>query len=77
MSASIWGGSPIAVAAFSSVFRSAWSSASREFASKALDHWAYWNGIQLDFSRPGKPTDNAFAEAFNATVRRERLSQRH
>jgi putative transposase len=46
-----------------------------EFTSKALDHWAYWNRVQLDFSRPGKPGDNAFIESFNATVRRECLSQ--
>ena len=30
-----------------------------EFVSKVLDQWAYRNGVQLDFSRPGKPTDNA------------------
>jgi putative transposase len=46
-----------------------------EFTSKALDAWAYWNHVELDFSRPGKPSDNAFAESFNATVRRECLSQ--
>lgn len=46
-----------------------------EFTSKALDHWAYWNQVELDFSRPGKPTDNPFIEAFNATLRRECLSQ--
>src|SRR5204863_5006155 len=23
-----------------------------EFTSKALDNWAYWNGVELDFSRP-------------------------
>jgi putative transposase len=46
-----------------------------EFTSKALDHWAYWNQVQLDFIRPGKPTDNPFIEAFNATLRRECLSQ--
>lgn len=23
-----------------------------------LDQWAYLNGIEIDFSRPGKPTDN-------------------
>ena len=27
--------------------------------SKELDLWAYLNGVVLDFSRPGKPTDNA------------------
>lgn len=33
-----------------------------EFASKALDAWAYRKGVTLDFSRPGKPTDNAVVE---------------
>lgn len=46
-----------------------------EFTSKALDHWAYWNQVELDFSRPAKPADNAFIESFNATLRRECLSQ--
>jgi putative transposase len=46
-----------------------------EFTSKSLDHWAYWNRVQLDFSRPGKPTDNAHVEAFNSVLRRECLSQ--
>ena len=31
-----------------------------EFVSKVLDRWAYENSVMLDFSRPGKPTDNAF-----------------
>lgn len=46
-----------------------------EFTSNALDHWAYWNRVKLDFSRPGKPTDNAHIEAFNSVLRRECLSQ--
>jgi putative transposase len=46
-----------------------------EFTSKALDAWAYWNKVKLDFSRPGKPGDNAHIEAFNSLVRRECLSQ--
>jgi putative transposase len=46
-----------------------------EFTSKALDHWAYWNKVELNFSRPGKPGDNAHIEAFNSVVRRECLSQ--
>ena len=37
-----------------------------EFISRDLDLWAYQHGVTLDFSRPGKPTDNAFIEAFNA-----------
>ena len=46
-----------------------------EFISKALDAWAYQNGVQLEFSRPGKPTDNAFAESFNGHFRAECLDQ--
>ena len=45
-----------------------------EFISRDLDLWAYANGVTLDFSRPGKPTDNAFIEAFNGRLRTERLS---
>jgi putative transposase len=45
-----------------------------EFVSKALDRWAYENGVTLDFSRPGKPTDNAFAESFNGRLRDECLN---
>jgi putative transposase len=44
-----------------------------EFISKALDRWAYENGVTLDFSRPGKPTDNAFVESFNGRFRAECL----
>ncbi|MBB4861082.1 transposase InsO family protein [Novosphingobium chloroacetimidivorans] len=36
-----------------------------EFVSRELDLWAYIKGATLDFSRPGKPTDNAFNESFN------------
>ncbi len=46
-----------------------------EFVSKALDAWAYRNGVRLEFSRPGKPTDNAFAESFNGHFRVECLDQ--
>jgi putative transposase len=46
-----------------------------EFTSRDLDHWAYWNRVRLDFSRPGRPTDNPFVEAFNGSLRRECLSQ--
>ncbi len=45
-----------------------------EFISKALDRWAYENGVVLDFSRPGKPTDNAFVESFNGRFRDECLN---
>ena len=48
-----------------------------EFTSKRLDQWAYLNGVELDFSRPGKSTDNAFIEAFNGGggIRQECLNE--
>jgi putative transposase len=46
-----------------------------EFISTELELWAYLNGVVLDCSRPGKPTDNAFAEAFNGKVRAECIDQ--
>ena len=45
-----------------------------EFISKALDKWAYERGVELDFSRPGKPTDNAGVESFNGCLRQECLN---
>ena len=45
-----------------------------EFISKALDLWAWLNGVTLDFSQPGKPTDNAFIESFNGASRAECLN---
>ena len=45
-----------------------------EFTAEALDQWAYNNKVELDFSRPGKPTDNSFVESFNSTVRKELLN---
>lgn len=45
-----------------------------EFVSRDLDLWAYSRGVTLDFSRPGKPTDNAFIEAFNSRFRAECLN---
>ena len=44
-----------------------------EFTSQIMDLWAYQNGVQIDFSRPGKPTDNAHVESFNGTFRAECL----
>jgi len=42
-----------------------------------MDHWAWSNKVQLDFSRPATPEDNAINEAFNGSVRRECLSQHY
>jgi putative transposase len=44
-----------------------------EFTSQIMDLWAYHNHVQIDFSRPGKPTDNAYVESFNGTLRAECL----
>lgn len=46
-----------------------------EFTARALDARAYWNQVELDFSRPGKPVDNTYIEAFNGSLRPECLSQ--
>jgi len=46
-----------------------------QFTSKEMDLWAYANDVVLDFSRPGKPTDNAYSEAFNSRFRLECLNQ--
>ena len=45
-----------------------------EFISKDLDLWAYRRGVILDFSRPGKPTDNAYIESLNGKFRMECLN---
>ena len=45
-----------------------------EFSSRVLDLWAYQNGVKIDFSRPGKPTDNGHIESFNGTFRDECLN---
>lgn len=45
-----------------------------EFISKDLDLWAYRRGVVLDFSRPGKPTDNAYIESLNGKFRAECLN---
>ena len=45
-----------------------------EFISKVMDKWAYERGVELDFSRPGTPTDNAKVESFNGRFRQECLN---
>lgn len=40
-----------------------------EFISMTLDRFAYDHGVTLDYSRPGKPTDNPFIESFNGSLR--------
>lgn len=45
-----------------------------EFTGRMVDMWAYHHGVKMDFSRPGKPTDNAFVESFNGSLRDECLN---
>jgi putative transposase len=45
-----------------------------EFISKALDLWAYENGVKLRFIQPGKPVQNAYIESFNGKFRNECLN---
>lgn len=45
-----------------------------EFTSQILDLWAYHNKVKIEFSRAGKPADNAFIESFNGTFRDECLN---
>jgi len=45
-----------------------------EFISRALDKWAYDHEVVIDFSRPGKPMDNATVESFNSSFRDECLN---
>jgi putative transposase len=34
-----------------------------EFMSKALEAWAFYRGVPLDFTRSGKPTDNSHIDS--------------
>lgn len=45
-----------------------------KFINRDLDLWTFAKGVTLDFSRPGKPTDNASIEAFNGRFRAECLN---
>jgi putative transposase len=45
-----------------------------EFTGRHLDEWASLKGVKLNFIRPGKPIENAFAESFNGRLRDECLN---
>lgn len=44
-----------------------------EYISQALVHWANEHRITMIYIQPGKPTQNAYIERFNRTVRHEWL----
>jgi putative transposase len=46
-----------------------------EFTSRAMQRWAKDRDIELHFIEPGKPTQNAFIESFNARLRDECLNE--
>jgi len=46
-----------------------------EFTGQALDAWADAKGVRLDFTEPGKPTQNGLVESFNGKFRDECLNQ--
>jgi len=46
-----------------------------EFVSQLLEGWAAQHQIALDFTTPGKPTENGHIESFNGKFRDECLSQ--
>lgn len=46
-----------------------------EFTGRALDEWACRTGVKLNFIRPGKPIENAFAESFIGRLRDECLNE--
>lgn len=45
-----------------------------EFISHKLDEWARENGVELLFIQPGEPTQNAYIERCNGSIRRELLN---
>ncbi|MCF7832788.1 MAG: IS3 family transposase [Candidatus Marinimicrobia bacterium] len=51
-----------------------WCDNGKEFTSRAMDIFAYIQGITMQFSRPGTPTDNAFIESFNGRLRQDCLN---
>ena len=51
------------------------TAANERWAMDFIHDTAYWNQVGADFTRPGKPVDNTFVEAFHGTFRRECLSQ--
>ncbi|MFC3834077.1 integrase core domain-containing protein [Deinococcus rufus] len=45
-----------------------------EFTGRAVDQWAYTQGIAHQFIDPGKPVQNAYIESFNGRMRDEFLN---
>jgi len=41
---------------------------------RAMDRWAYEHGVEIDFSRRGRPAESAKAKSFNGRFRAEFLN---
>jgi putative transposase len=48
-----------------------------EFTSRALESWAYRQGVDLKLIAAGKPTQNAYIESFNGKFRDECLNDHY
>jgi len=46
-----------------------------EFIIEKTGQWAYFNHVELDFIRPGKPSDHGIIKAFNGKLRQECLNE--
>lgn len=46
-----------------------------EFTGKHFQQWAEQRRIHIEYTRPGKPMDNAFIESFNGKLRDECLNE--
>jgi putative transposase len=46
-----------------------------EFTSRALDQWAYEQGIRWHYIQPGRPMENGYVESFNGRLRDECLNE--
>lgn len=48
-----------------------------EFISESMKKWCLKHAVQLDFTQPGNPQQNAYVERFNRTVRYDFFNQYH
>ena len=46
-----------------------------EFVSRAVDQWAYEQGLQWHTIKPGRPMENGYVESFNGRFRDECLNE--
>ncbi|WP_407939248.1 IS3 family transposase [Microbulbifer thermotolerans] len=64
-----------AIAAFRGYPKAIRTDQGPEFTGKALDQWAYRNGVDLKLIQPGRPTQNGYIESFNGKFRDECLNE--